>query len=150
MTSVDGGSEAGGECSESGAWSDDQSSDAGCSEETESGDGVVKQWTAEEVARQKRQESGKERGQTTLLSGGKKNPEKQKAINDKHASQPRQPGPHPRERSCRQDPQLSRHISPRRHVAFLPACMSTSGRIHGELFRLIFFISNKQTGRRLF
>jgi hypothetical protein len=30
------------------------------------------------------------------------------------------------------------------HVAFLPACMSTSGRIHGELFRLIFFISNKQ------
>ena len=31
-----------------------------------------------------------------------------------------------------------------RHVAFLPACMSTSGRIHGELLRLIFFISNKQ------
>ena len=26
-----------------------------------------------------------------------------------------------------------------RHVAFLPACMSTSGRIHGELLRLIFF-----------
>ena len=25
-----------------------------------------------------------------------------------------------------------------RHVAFLPACMSTSGRIHGELLRLIF------------
>ena len=31
-----------------------------------------------------------------------------------------------------------------RHVAFLPACMSTSGRIHGELLRLIFFLSNKQ------
>ena len=31
-----------------------------------------------------------------------------------------------------------------RHVAFLPACMSTSGRIHGELLRLIFFISNKR------
>ena len=31
-----------------------------------------------------------------------------------------------------------------RHVAFLPVCMSTSGRIHGELLRLIFFISNKQ------
>jgi hypothetical protein len=31
-----------------------------------------------------------------------------------------------------------------RHVAFLPAYMSTSGRIHGELLRLIFFISNKQ------
>ncbi len=30
------------------------------------------------------------------------------------------------------------------HVAFLPACMSTSGRIHGEFLRLIFFISNKQ------
>ena len=30
------------------------------------------------------------------------------------------------------------------HVAFLPACMSTSGRIHGELLRLIFFLSNKQ------
>jgi hypothetical protein len=31
-----------------------------------------------------------------------------------------------------------------RHVAFLPACMSTSGRIHGELLRLIFFIPNRQ------
>jgi hypothetical protein len=31
-----------------------------------------------------------------------------------------------------------------RQVAFLPACMSTSGRIHGEFLRLIFFISNKQ------
>ena len=31
-----------------------------------------------------------------------------------------------------------------RHVAFLPACMSTSSRIHGELLRLIFCISNKQ------
>ena len=31
-----------------------------------------------------------------------------------------------------------------RQVAFLPACISTSGRIHGELLRLIFFISNKQ------
>jgi hypothetical protein len=30
------------------------------------------------------------------------------------------------------------------HVAFLPACMSTSGRIHGELLGLIFFLSNKQ------
>jgi hypothetical protein len=30
------------------------------------------------------------------------------------------------------------------HVALLPACMSTSGRIHGELLRLIFFLSNKQ------
>jgi len=28
-----------------------------------------------------------------------------------------------------------------RHVALLPACMSTSGRIHGELLRLIFFLS---------
>jgi hypothetical protein len=31
-----------------------------------------------------------------------------------------------------------------RQVAFLPACMSTSGRIHGEFLRLIFFLSNKQ------
>jgi hypothetical protein len=31
-----------------------------------------------------------------------------------------------------------------RHVAFLPACMSTSRRIHGGLLRFIFFISNKQ------
>ena len=31
-----------------------------------------------------------------------------------------------------------------RHVAFLPACMTTSGRIHGEFLRLIYFISNKQ------
>jgi hypothetical protein len=31
-----------------------------------------------------------------------------------------------------------------RQVAFLPACMSTSGRIHGELLRLLFFLSNKQ------
>ena len=31
-----------------------------------------------------------------------------------------------------------------RQVAFLPACMSTSGRIHGELLCLIFFLSNKQ------
>ena len=30
-----------------------------------------------------------------------------------------------------------------RHVAFLPACLSTSGRIHVELLRLIFFLSNK-------
>ncbi len=30
------------------------------------------------------------------------------------------------------------------HVAFLPACMSTSGRIHTEFLRLIYFISNKQ------
>ena len=30
------------------------------------------------------------------------------------------------------------------HVAFLPACMSTMGRIHGELLSLIFFLSNKQ------
>jgi hypothetical protein len=37
-----------------------------------------------------------------------------------------------------------------RHVAFLPACMSTSGRIHGELLRLIFFISNKQAEDYLF
>ena len=28
-------------------------------------------------------------------------------------------------------------------VAFLPACMSTSGRIHGEFLRLLFFLSNK-------
>jgi hypothetical protein len=28
-------------------------------------------------------------------------------------------------------------------VAFLPSCMSTSGRIHGELLRLIFFLSNQ-------
>jgi hypothetical protein len=34
-----------------------------------------------------------------------------------------------------------------RHVAFLPACMSTSGRIHGELLCLIHI---QQTGRRLF
>jgi hypothetical protein len=32
------------------------------------------------------------------------------------APQSRQPGPHPRERRCRQDPQLSRHLSPQ------PAC----------------------------
>jgi hypothetical protein len=31
-----------------------------------------------------------------------------------------------------------------RHVAFLPACMSTSGRIHGEFLRLLYFIANKQ------
>ena len=31
-----------------------------------------------------------------------------------------------------------------RRVAFFLACMSTSGRIHGELLRLILFISNKQ------
>jgi hypothetical protein len=31
-----------------------------------------------------------------------------------------------------------------RHVAFLPACMSTSGHNHGKLLRLIFFLSNKQ------
>jgi hypothetical protein len=31
-----------------------------------------------------------------------------------------------------------------RQVAFLPACMSTSGRIYGELLRLLFFLSNKQ------
>ena len=31
-----------------------------------------------------------------------------------------------------------------RHVAFLPACMTTSGRIHGEFLRLFYFISNKQ------
>ena len=31
-----------------------------------------------------------------------------------------------------------------RQVAFLPACMSTSGRIHGEFLRLLFFLSNKQ------
>ena len=29
-------------------------------------------------------------------------------------------------------------------LAFLPACMSTSGRIHGEFLRLLFFLSNKQ------
>jgi hypothetical protein len=29
-------------------------------------------------------------------------------------------------------------------VVFLPACMSTSGSIHGELLSLIFFLSNKQ------
>ena len=31
-----------------------------------------------------------------------------------------------------------------RQVAFLPACMSTSGRILGEFLRLLFFLSNKQ------
>jgi hypothetical protein len=31
-----------------------------------------------------------------------------------------------------------------RQVAFLPACMSTSGRIYGELLPLLFFLSNKQ------
>jgi hypothetical protein len=34
-----------------------------------------------------------------------------------------------------------------RHVAFLLTCMSTSGHIHYELLRLIFFISNKQAER---
>ena len=29
-------------------------------------------------------------------------------------------------------------------VAFLPACMTTLGRIHGEFLRLLFFLSNKQ------
>jgi hypothetical protein len=38
-----------------------------------------------------------------------------------------------------------------RHVACLQACMSTSGRMHGELLRLIFFLSKfQQTGGRLF
>jgi hypothetical protein len=31
-----------------------------------------------------------------------------------------------------------------RQVAFLQACMSTSGRIHGEFLRLLFFLSHKQ------
>jgi hypothetical protein len=31
-----------------------------------------------------------------------------------------------------------------RHVAFLPACMTTSGRIHGEFLQLLYFMSNKQ------
>jgi hypothetical protein len=31
-----------------------------------------------------------------------------------------------------------------RHVSFLPACMTTSGRIHGEFLRLLYFISSKQ------
>ena len=31
-------------------------------------------------------------------------------------------------------------------MAFLPACLSTSGRIHGEFLRLLFFLSNKQAG----
>jgi len=31
-----------------------------------------------------------------------------------------------------------------RQVAFLLACMSTSGSIHGEFLRLLFFLSNKQ------
>ncbi len=31
-----------------------------------------------------------------------------------------------------------------RHVAFLPACMSTSGRIHDEFLRLLFFLANKK------
>jgi len=30
-----------------------------------------------------------------------------------------------------------------RQVACLPACMSTSGRIHGEFLRLLFFLSKK-------
>ena len=31
-----------------------------------------------------------------------------------------------------------------RQVAFLPACMATSGRTHGEFLRLLFFLSKKQ------
>ena len=31
-----------------------------------------------------------------------------------------------------------------RQVAFLPACMSTSWRIHGEFLRLLFFLANKK------
>jgi hypothetical protein len=31
-----------------------------------------------------------------------------------------------------------------RQVAFLPACMTTSERIHGEFLRLLFFLSNKE------
>ena len=31
-----------------------------------------------------------------------------------------------------------------RAVAFLPLCMSTSGRIHDEFLRLLYFIANKQ------
>ena len=31
-----------------------------------------------------------------------------------------------------------------RHVAFLPVCMTTSGRIHCKFLRLLYFISNKQ------
>ncbi len=71
-------------------------------------------------------------------------PSSRQWADSRPAPQPRQPGTHPRERRCRQDPQLSRHISPHPACGFLPACMSTSGRIHGELLRLIFFISNKQ------
>ena len=31
-----------------------------------------------------------------------------------------------------------------RSLAFLPACMSTSGRIHSEFLRLLYFIADKQ------
>ena len=31
-----------------------------------------------------------------------------------------------------------------RHVAFLPAFMTTSGHIHGELLRLIFFVDSSK------
>jgi len=60
------------------------------------------------------------------------------------APQPRQPGPHPRERRSDKIRNYRDTYRRNRHVAFLPACMSTSGRNHGELLRLIFFISNKQ------
>jgi hypothetical protein len=83
MTSVDGGSEAGGECSESGAWSDDVSSDACCGEETESGDGAVKQCTAEEKAEAEKARIRKRKRADYIAQWRKKNPDKQKAINDK-------------------------------------------------------------------
>jgi len=35
-----------------------------------------------------------------------------------------------------------------RQVAFLPAYMSTSGRIHGEFLRLLFFLSNKHLSNK--
>ena len=31
-----------------------------------------------------------------------------------------------------------------RSLAFLPACMSTSGRIHSEFLRLLYFLADKQ------
>jgi hypothetical protein len=62
----------------------------------------------------------------------------------RQAPQPRPPGSDPRGRRCRQ---ICNNRNPYRRnlqVAFLPACMSTSGCIHCEFLHLLFFLANKQ------
>ena len=65
------------------------------------------------------------------------------------APQPRQPGPHPRERSCRQDPQLSRHISPQPACGFFAGVHVYLG-THPRRAIAFDFLHIQQTGRRLF